>query len=252
MKIKQIPAKAISYGGTRSLASVAAIVIHYTGGKGDTAEAEGNYFAHGNTRTAGAHFFVGQDGAVVQSIPMERIAWSVGGARYSNYKSTGGAKYYGTYKNANTVSIELCDNATKDPSDAQVRAIKELIGYIRSKCPNAKALVRHFDITGKACPARMCNDSAWSAFQKRIGTTQSTPKPSGGQSATKPSAGKSDGYLVQITATVLNVREKPNSSSKIKAKIKKGEVYTIVEESNGWGKLKSGAGWIYLKYAKRK
>ena len=252
MKIKQIPAKAISYGGTRSLASVAAIVIHYTGGKGDTAEAEGNYFAHGNTRTAGAHFFVGQDGAVVQSIPMERIAWSVGGARYSNYKSTGGAKYYGTYKNANTVSIELCDNATKDPSDAQVRAVAELFKYIKSKCPNARALVRHFDITGKACPARMCNDSAWSTFQKRIGTTQSTSKPSGGQSATKPSAGKSDGYLVQITATVLNVREKPNSSSKIKAKTKKGEVYTIVEESNGWGKLKSGAGWIYLKYTKRK
>ena len=23
-------------------------------------------------------------------------------------------------------------------------------------------------------------------------------------------------------------------------------VYTIVEESNGWGKLKSGAGWIDL------
>ena len=252
MKIKQIPAKAISYGGTRPLASVAAIVIHYTGGKGDTAEAEGNYFAHGNTRTAGAHFFVGQDGAVVQSIPMERIAWSVGGARYSNYKSTGGAKYYGTYKNANTVSIELCDNATKDPSDAQARAVAELLKYIKGKCPNAKALVRHFDITGKPCPARMCNDSAWSAFQKRIGATQSTPKPSSEQSAAKPSSGKSDGYLVQITATVLNVREKPKSSSKIKAKIKKGEVYTIVEESNGWGKLKSGAGWIYLKYTKRK
>ena len=27
--------------------------------------------------------------------------------------------------------------------------------------------------------------------------------------------------------------------------------YTIVEEKNGWGKLKSGAGWISLAYTKR-
>lgn len=27
-----------------------------------------------------------------------------------------------------------------------------------------------------------------------------------------------------------------------------GEVYTIVEESGEWGKLKSGAGWIHLGY----
>ena len=252
MNIKQITAKAISYGGTRALSSVKAIVIHYTGGKGDTAEAEGNYFAHGNTRTAGAHFFVGQNGSVVQSIPMERIAWSVGGARYSNYKSTGGAKYYGTLKNANTVSIELCDNATKDPSDAQIKAVAELIKRIKGKCPNATMLVRHFDITGKPCPARMCNDAAWSAFQNRVGATQSTPKASGGQSADKPTTGKSGGYTVRITATVLNVREKPNSSSKIVEKINKGEVYTIVDESNGWGKLKSGIGWIFLKYTKKK
>ena len=27
--------------------------------------------------------------------------------------------------------------------------------------------------------------------------------------------------------------------------------YTIVDESAGWGKLKSGAGWIALNYTKR-
>ena len=27
--------------------------------------------------------------------------------------------------------------------------------------------------------------------------------------------------------------------------------YTISEESNGWGKLKSGVGWINLKYTKK-
>lgn len=27
--------------------------------------------------------------------------------------------------------------------------------------------------------------------------------------------------------------------------------YTIVEEKNGWGRLKSGAGWISLSYTKK-
>ena len=27
-------------------------------------------------------------------------------------------------------------------------------------------------------------------------------------------------------------------------------VYTIIEQKNSWGKLKSGAGWINLKYTK--
>ena len=31
----------------------------------------------------------------------------------------------------------------------------------------------------------------------------------------------------------------------------KNEVYTIVEEKDGWGKLKSGTGWIKLSYAKK-
>ena len=29
------------------------------------------------------------------------------------------------------------------------------------------------------------------------------------------------------------------------------EKYTIVDEKNGWGKLKSGAGWINLNYTSR-
>jgi len=57
-------------------------------------------------------------------------------------------------------------------------------------------------------------------------------------------------YRVKITASVLNVRKGAGTSYGIATTVKKGEVYTIVAESNGWGKLKSGAGWISLKYTK--
>ena len=164
MKIKQIPAKSVSYGGTRKLSSVKAIVIHYTGNDGDTAENNGRYFASCNTRSAGAHFFVGRNGSVVQSIDMARIAWAVGGGQYSG----GGGKYYGPYTNANTVSIELCDIASKDASAKQIKAVRRLIKYIRKQCPNAKKVIRHYDVNGKSCPARYIDDSKWAELKTAI------------------------------------------------------------------------------------
>ena len=66
----------------------------------------------------------------------------------------------------------------------------------------------------------------------------------------KPEENKS--YRVRVTATALNVRKGPGISYIITTVIRDKGVYTIVEESNdGWGKLKSGAGWINLKYTKK-
>lgn len=58
-------------------------------------------------------------------------------------------------------------------------------------------------------------------------------------------------YLVTVTASVLNVRKGPGTNYGIAETLKRGGAYTIVEESNGWGKLKSGAGWIKLSYTER-
>ena len=57
-------------------------------------------------------------------------------------------------------------------------------------------------------------------------------------------------YTARVTANVLNVRSGPGTGYKIVTTVKKNEVYTIVEEKNGWGKLKSDAGWVSLKYIK--
>lgn len=58
-------------------------------------------------------------------------------------------------------------------------------------------------------------------------------------------------YKVKITASALNYRKGPGVSYAINGTITDRGIYTIVEESNGWGKLKSGAGWINLKYTSR-
>lgn len=57
-------------------------------------------------------------------------------------------------------------------------------------------------------------------------------------------------YTAKVTANALNVRSGPGTGYKVVTTIKKNEVYTIVEEKNGWGLLKSRIGWISLKYVK--
>lgn len=58
-------------------------------------------------------------------------------------------------------------------------------------------------------------------------------------------------YIVQITADALHVRKEPTTNSSIVTTVKKPYRYTIVEERNGWGRLKSNVGWIKLSYTKR-
>lgn len=69
--------------------------------------------------------------------------------------------------------------------------------------------------------------------------------------ATTAKASTSKSYKVKITASALNVRAGAGTKYRVNTTVKKGGVYTIVQEKNGWGKLKSGAGWIKLSYTKK-
>lgn len=190
-----IQAKSVSYGGTRSLSAVKYIVIHYTGNNGDTAKANCNFFRNSNTRSAGAHFFADRSGVVLQSIHLNRIAWSVGG--FFTQKN-GAGSYYKKCTNTNSVSIELCDVASKYPSDAQIKAVRELVVHIKSQCPNAKTIIRHWDVNGKSCPARMTgtNNSEWNSFKSAItggsssGSSAPASKPASTPTTSKPSSNK--------------------------------------------------------------
>lgn len=75
----------------------------------------------------------------------------------------------------------------------------------------------------------------------------------GSQTVEKPNTG-STGYLVVVNTKTdpLNIRAGAGTSYKVVGSIPKdGKKYTIVEEKNGFGKLKSGAGWVSLAYVKR-
>ena len=139
-----------SYGGARKLSVVKACTIHSTGNKGDTAKNNCDYFATGNTRGAGAHFFVDRNGLIGQSVPINLIAYHCGDTK------NGKGKWYYAYNNANTIGIELCDCENKYASDAQIAALRTLIAWIKSQCQNIERIITHggsYDgRTGKACP----------------------------------------------------------------------------------------------------
>ncbi|MPM43221.1 hypothetical protein SDC9_89894 [bioreactor metagenome] len=58
-------------------------------------------------------------------------------------------------------------------------------------------------------------------------------------------------FKVQIVNNAIYVLDGPSPDNNIVQTIYKGEVYTIVEVRNNYGRLKSGAGWINLKYTSR-
>lgn len=70
----------------------------------------------------------------------------------------------------------------------------------------------------------------------------------GGSQENKP-------FLVKVNCDVLNVRDGVGLGYKVVTRVRKNEVYTILETkvSNGytWGRLKSGVGWIALNYTVR-
>ena len=228
MKMTTKYAKSISYGNKRPLSNIKYIVIHYTGNKGDTAQNNLDYFANGNTRQAGAHFFVDKKGKVGKSIAMNRTAWAVGGDHRSGRK--GEAAYFGKCTNANSVSIELCDMCLKTNWE-QMYATRKLVKYIQSKCPNAKTIIRHWDVNGKDCPAPFTGNGneKWTEFKRFITV----------------------GY--KFTAVVTKdaaLRNKPKLGAvNKKGTVKKGTKVKIVKLNGNWGLTDNGY-WISLEKVK--
>ena len=64
-------------------------------------------------------------------------------------------------------------------------------------------------------------------------------------------------YKVQVSITDLNIRKGPGTNYAATGKYTGKGTFTITEEKSGkgsdkgWGKLKSGAGWVALDYVKK-
>lgn len=210
------------------------LVIHYVGSTGG-AEANCKYFLS-NYRGSSAHYFVGHEGEIWQCVEDKDIAWHCGATTYKHPYC----------RNTNSIGIELCCRKKSDGTwyfeeetvKAAIELTKELMKKYNIPIGN---VIRHYDVTGKLCPEPFVRDtSAWETFKANLVELKNVP-----------AAPATSGYKVKITADTLNVRKSAGVAYKVVTTVKKNEVYTIVQELNGWGKLKSGAGWIKLSYTKK-
>ena len=151
------------------------IVIHYVGALGG-AEANCKYYAS-KYLGASAHYFVGFNGEVWQSVEDEDIAWHCGASSYKHAEC----------RNSNSIGIEMCVRNKGSQSaeskdwyfeEATVNAAIELTKYLMQKYGvPASNVIRHHDVTGKICPNPYVYNSTkhtWDAFKKAIsgGTEQ--------------------------------------------------------------------------------
>ena len=137
------------------------IVIHYVANPGSSAMANRNYFnsladpaANPTGLGASAHFIVGLKGEVIQCIPVNEVA-------YANYP-----------RNFDTVSIEVCHpdesgQFSEVTYESLVRLTADLLEYFEM---DEKAVIRHFDVSGKACPKYYVeHEEAWEEFLEAVG-----------------------------------------------------------------------------------
>jgi len=150
-----LPINPFSRPGTK-LEEINGIVIHNIGNPNTTAMQNRNFFANlavTEERHASSNFIVCLDGAVIQCVPVDEIA------------------YASNQRNDDTISIEVChpDDTgvfTKESYDATVR----LTAWLCAKFwLTAEDVIRHFDVQGKECPRYFVeNEDAWIRFKADV------------------------------------------------------------------------------------
>lgn len=193
----------------RKLEALSAVVIHYTQnehpGATDTMNVryigrkyvrteDGTFEADGKTpfRFGSAHVFCDMD-SVTLAIPTDEVAWGCGDKNFhGGYQPVAGT-VFARRQNFRTVSVEICNNDAIKNSDedwdgAVENAKQWVIDFLKNLGLNvdiegslnpqklesapengAILLLRHYDITGKNCPAPFVKDhDAWESFVKDV------------------------------------------------------------------------------------
>lgn len=169
-KALQVPCHPGNRGGRRSAGQIKYLVYHYTGNDGDRAANNALYYRSTVVQTS-AHYFV-DDENIYQSVEDTEIAWAVGGRKWSDCPKTGGGSLYGVVTNANSISIEMCDTVRDGRimvTEATLERAAQLGRELMEKYNiPIERVVRHFDVTGKHCPAYMMDEATWAAFKDRL------------------------------------------------------------------------------------
>ena len=159
--------------------SIKYLVIHFTSNDGDTAKNNVDYYSRTANLKASAHYYIDKSNEIWQSVKEGDTAYHCGATKYKH-------KYC---RNSNSIGIELCSryrgNLKEDKKlnkvdftkyyfeDAvilnAVKFTKELMAKYNIPIEN---VIRHYDVTGKTCPAPMViNNGLWNKFKAMLTET---------------------------------------------------------------------------------
>lgn len=125
------------------------IVIHHSASKEDLTVEEIHKYHRDQLGWAGIgyHFYIRKDGKIYRGRPEQKS-----GAHTEPYFDKKQNKEIGV--NSSSIGICLSGNfEIEQPTEKQLKALKEIIGYLRTKYPNAE-IVGHRDLNATTCPGK--------------------------------------------------------------------------------------------------
>lgn len=212
---------------------ISKVTIHHAAAISD-AETIAKHFSNPLTQ-ASANYIIGTNGEIIALVPEEYRAWTS-----SNRANDMAA-----------ITIEVCNSSTAPEwmiSEASMSSLIKLCADICNRY-NIKpyfsgnkngTFTFHYMFSKTECPGAYIRSRIDDIIDAVIAAMSNSE---GGKT-------ESGDFKVKVTANTLNIRKSPSSKSEITGKITDKGVYTIVSVSGNWGKLKSGKGWISLKYTK--
>lgn len=246
---------------------VKGLMLHSVGVNQPSAMVFINQWNKASFNRACVHAFIEANGNVYQTLPWNHRAWHGGGSSNNTHigvemtepstiKYVGGSSWtdlnpaktkahvLGTYKASVELFAYLCKKYNLNPLRNGV-IVSHSEGRKRGIASN------HADV-----------EHIWNKFGLTMNQFRQDVKKkmtSSGQVSAPPVANtpvvknkQFVPYKVRITAkNGLNIRAGAGTKFPKNGTITDSGVYTIIKEQNGWGKLKSGAGWISLNYTKR-
>lgn len=214
------------------------------------AEAIGGCFTS-PSRQASCNYGIGTDGRVVLCVDEANRSWCSSSSANDQRAVTIECASDKTepYAFNNTVYnklIELCvDICRRNGKNKLVWISDKNKALAYNPASNEMLLTVHRWFANKSCPGDWLFNRMGDLVQKvnaKLGTAGGSTSENTGSTNSLPAAP----FQVQVIVSDLNYRSQPCMGDNVKGQTGKG-TFTITEVKDGWGKLKSGAGWIWLE-----
>ena len=210
-------------------------------------EALGSLFAK-SSRQASSNYGIGYDGRIGMYVEEKDRSWCSSNATNDHRAITievasDTTDPYAITDAAYKALVNLCYDICKRNSISELKwkADKNLIGDV-----SKQNITVHRWFAAKACPGdyiynRLGQIASEVNAKLKSDVTTGTTDDSVQGSVSLPAVP----FTVEVIVTDLNIRSAPSMNGIVNGQTGEG-VFTIVEVQDGWGKLKSGAGWIWL------